>query len=149
MQELPITKVKETILKDLGKAEEKVKNCIGNCTQTELAFPVKAYFFSKSNRAIHIQRLKCLLFAFHNTMLQKLSKCEVKAWLCLNLIILPPLRIYLKSNFGKFKQSKNVIFGNFRDSELLILVKMGLEKLLKWTQGVTKSKIHLFRGQNY
>ena len=45
MQELPITKVKETILKDLGKAEEKVKNCIGNCTQTELAFPVKAYFF--------------------------------------------------------------------------------------------------------
>ena len=25
------------------------------------------------------------------TMLQKLSKCEVKAWLCLNLIILPPL----------------------------------------------------------
>ena len=64
MQELPITKVKETILKDLGKAEEKVKKCIGNCTQTELAFPVKAYFFSKSNRAI--QRLKSLLFAFHN-----------------------------------------------------------------------------------
>ena len=62
MQELPITKVKETILKDLGKAEEKVKNCIGNCTQTELAFPVKAYFFSKSNRAI--KRLKSLLFAF-------------------------------------------------------------------------------------
>ena len=48
------------------------------------------------------------------TMLQKLSKCEVNAWLCWNLIILPPLRFYVKSNFGKFKQSKNVIFGNFR-----------------------------------
>ena len=27
----------------------------------------------------------------HCTMLQKLSKCKVKAWLCWNLIILPPL----------------------------------------------------------
>ena len=61
------------------------------------------------------------------TMLQKLSKCEVKAWLCWNLIILPPLRFYVKSNFGKFKQSKNVIFGIFRDSELWILVNLGLE----------------------
>ena len=43
------------------------------------------------------------------TMLQKLSKCEVKAWLCWNLIILPPLRFYVKSNFGEFEQSKNVI----------------------------------------
>ena len=40
-------------------------------------------------------------------MLQKLSKCEVK-----------PLRIYVKSNFGEFKWSKNVTFGNFKDSEL-------------------------------
>ena len=53
------------------------------------------------------------------TMLQKLSKCEVKAWLCCNFIILPPpLRFYVKSNFGEFKRSKNVNFGNFRDSEL-------------------------------
>ena len=43
-------------------------------------------------------------------MLQKLSKCEVKACLCWNLIILPPLRFYGKSSFGKFKRSKNVIF---------------------------------------
>ena len=46
------------------------------------------------------------------TMLQKLSKCEVKAWLCWNLIILLPPRFYVKWNFGKFKKSKNVIFGN-------------------------------------
>ena len=52
-------------------------------------------------------------------MLQKHSKCEVKAWLCWNLIILPPLRFYLKSNFSKFNRSKNVIFGNFRGSEKL------------------------------
>ena len=44
-----------------------------------------------------------------NTMLQKLSKCEVEVWLCWNSIILPPLRFYVKSNFSKFKRSKNVI----------------------------------------
>ena len=55
---------------------------------------------------------------FHSTMLQKLSKCEVKAWLCWSLIILPSLRFYVKSNFGKFKLSKIVIFGSFRDSKL-------------------------------
>ena len=40
------------------------------------------------------------------TVLQKLSKCEVKAWLCWNLIVLPPLRFYVKPNFGEYKQSK-------------------------------------------
>ena len=34
------------------------------------------------------------------TMLQKLSKCVVNVWLCWNLIILPPLRLYVKSNFS-------------------------------------------------
>ena len=51
------------------------------------------------------------------TMLQKLSKCEVKARLCWNLIMLPPLRFCVKSNFGEFKQSKNVDFDNFRGSQ--------------------------------
>ena len=51
------------------------------------------------------------------TMLQKLSKYEVKAWLCWNFIVLPPHRFYVKSNFGEFKQSKYVIFGNFSGSE--------------------------------
>ena len=51
-----------------------------------------------------------------STMLQKLSKCEVKSWLCWNLTILPSLRFYVKSNFGKFKRFKNVIFGNYRGS---------------------------------
>ena len=41
--------------------------------------------------------------------------------------ILLPLRSYEKSNFGEFKQSKNVIFDNFRDSELCILVNLVLE----------------------
>ena len=48
--------------------------------------------------------------ANYYTMLQKLSKCEVKAWLCYNLIILPPLRFYVKSNFGEFKRSQDVIW---------------------------------------
>ena len=54
-------------------------------------------------------------------MLQKLSKCEVKAALCGYFAILSPLRFYVKSNFGEsteFKLSKNVIFGNLRCSEL-------------------------------
>ena len=67
------------------------------------------------------------------TMLQKPSKCEVKAWLYWNLIILQPLRFYVKSNFGEFKQFKNVIFGNFKDSELWIFGKFGTWTLLKFT----------------
>ena len=62
------------------------------------------------------------------TMLQKLSKFEVKAWLCWNLIILLPLRFHVKSHFGKFKRSKNVICSNIRDAGLWILVNLGLEK---------------------
>ena len=58
------------------------------------------------------------------TMLQTLSKCEVKAWLCWNLIILPSLRFYMKSNFGEFKLSNNAIFGNFRASEFWFLVNL-------------------------
>ena len=47
------------------------------------------------------------------TMLQKHSKCEVKAWLYWNLIILLLLRFYVKLDVGVFKRFKNVIFGNF------------------------------------
>ena len=65
------------------------------------------------------QRVSC-------TMLQKISKCEVNAWLCWNLMILPPLWFCVKSHFGEFKQSKNVIYSNFRVAELWVLVK-GLE----------------------
>ena len=54
---------------------------------------------------------------YQNTMLQKLSKYEVKAWLCWSLIFLPALRFYEKSNLGEFKRFKNVIFGNFRGFE--------------------------------
>ena len=64
---------------------------------------------------------------FSFTMLQKLSKCEVRAWLCRNLIILPSLRFHVKSNFGEFKRSKNVIFGNFEHWSLNFLVNLGLE----------------------
>ena len=68
------------------------------------------------------------------TMLQKLSQCEVKAWVYWNLIILPPLNFYVKSNVRKFKWSKNVIFGNFRDSELWIFGKFETWNLLKFTR---------------
>ena len=63
----------------------------------------------------------------HSTMLQKLSKCEVKAWLCWNMITLLPLQFYVKSNFSEFKWSKNVLYGNIRDAELWILVNLGLQ----------------------
>ena len=63
------------------------------------------------------------------TMLQKVLKCEVKAWLWWNFIILLPLRFffYVKSNFGKLKKSKKVIFGNFRDTETWNLVNLLIE----------------------
>ena len=82
--------------------------------------------FKKQMPPIFIRTLT--LFGTRCTMLQKLSKCEVKAWLCLNLIILPGSRFYVKSNYGKIKRSKNVICGNFRDSDLLILVNLALKK---------------------
>ena len=68
---------------------------------------------------------------FRCTMLQKLSKCEVKAWLCWNLIILPQIWFYVKSNYGGFNRSKSVIFANFKDSELWIFGKFRTWKLLK------------------
>ena len=69
----------------------------------------------------------CLLRPFAakgGTMLQKLSKFEVKAWLCWNLIILLALIFYVKSNFGEFKRSKNVDFDNFRGSQFWFLVNL-------------------------
>ena len=54
------------------------------------------------------------------TMLQKLSKCEIKATRFVNFTICSPRRFFVKSNFDKFKQSKNVIFGNFGGSEIFV-----------------------------
>ena len=75
---------------------------------------------------------KSLYLYYHCTMLQKLWKYEVKGWPCWNLIILPPLRFYVISNFGGFNRSKNVIFANFIESELWIFGKSW--KLLKFTK---------------
>ena len=69
------------------------------------------------------------------TMLQNLSKCEVMAWLCWNLIVVPPLQFYVKSNFGEVKRSKNVIFGNFRDWTL----NLGLESCSNWLKSKFRS----------
>ena len=44
-------------------------------------------------------------------------KLRVKTAQCWNSTTCLPLRFYVKSNFGEFKQSKNVIFGTFRGSE--------------------------------
>ena len=79
---------------------------------------------SKGELKVHYFQI---LWKSHYTMLQKLSKCEFKAGLCWNLIMLPPLKFYVKSNLGESKRSKNVIFGNFSDSELWIFGKLGLE----------------------
>ena len=64
------------------------------------------------------------------TMLQKLSKCEVKAWLCLNLIILPPLWIYMKSNFGEFKRSKMSFLAILETLNFEFLLNLELETCL-------------------
>ena len=54
--------------------------------------------------------------SFHlhqSTMLQKFSKCQVKAKRSGNLIILLPLKFYVKSNFGGLKRSKMWLFAVF------------------------------------
>ena len=42
-----------------------------------------------------------------------------------------PLQLYMKSWFGEFKRSENVIFGNFWDPEFWILANFGLESCSK------------------
>ena len=59
---------------------------------------------------LYLQMEKRWVVIIKCTMLQKLSKCEVKAVLCGYFTICLPLRFYVKSNFGEFKQPKNVIF---------------------------------------
>ena len=76
------------------------------------------------------------------TMLQKLSKCEVKAWLCWNMIISPSLCFYVKSHFGKFKRSENVIFDNFCGSEIFIFSKLEQLSSSKFTKN---SKFRVYK----
>ena len=66
------------------------------------------------------------------TMLQNLSKCEVMAWLCWNLIVVPPLQFYVKSNFGKSNGPK-MSFLAILETELWIFGKFETWKLLKMT----------------
>ena len=69
-------------------------------------------------------------------MLQKLSKCEVKAARCENFAICRPLRFCVESNFGEFKYTK-IVFLAF--SEPLNFDFMKFEPLFK-SQNVPKYK---------
>ena len=73
-----------------------------------ISVSLPSMIFDKTDFSLgKLDKKKCkmiLKFSHKFTMLQKLSKCEVKAWFCWNLIILPSLRFYVKSNFGKFKR---------------------------------------------
>ena len=101
--------------------------------------PKKHVWRSGQDLDLEIRNVGCIgskikkLNYFHSTMLQKLSKCEVKVWLCWNLIILPPLRCYMKSHFGEFKCSKNVVFGNLRGFKYQIyqILKFRVTKIAK------------------
>ena len=75
-------------------------------------------------------------------MLQKLSKCEVKAAGYGNFSNLLQLRFYVKSNFGELKWSKNVIFANFGDSELWNLVNCSW-KIVKSTKNHNSGPLKL------
>ena len=86
------------------------------------------------------------LFFPNCTMLQKLSKCEVKAWLCWSLIILLTLRFYVKSNLGEFKRCKYVILANLETLNFEFLVHLGLESC----SNVLKSKLKTSKiAKNY
>ena len=99
---------------------KKLKVCTREIKKTDNEFNFMK-LFSRNHLSISLKfSLHSYSFKFI-TMLQKLSKCEIKAWLCWNLII---LRFYVKSNFDEFEQSKNVNFDNFRGSEFWFLVNL-------------------------
>ena len=84
--------------------------------------------FCEINFRAQLERGTICQFLTHFTMLQKVSKCEVKAWLCWNLIILPLLQFYVKLNFGEFKNGPKMSF--LAISETLnfeFLLNLGLE----------------------
>ena len=92
------------------------------------------------NRIFIVRWMDIKRSTYHYTMLQKLSKCEVKAWLCLYLIILQPLWFCVNSygpklsilailevlsfDFGKFEQFSSPNFTKIQSSESLKLSKM-------------------------
>ena len=113
---LPFSKNKIFLLfssfHSLNKKVEKLPNTRAICRTKGLDH------YTKSDNAFVVKyRVQRHTEEQHCTMLQKLSKCEVKAARNGHFSNLPPLRFYVKSNFGKLKQSKNVIFANFRHFE--------------------------------
>ena len=64
-------------------------------------------------------------------MLQKLLKCEVKAWLCWNLIIFPPLTEKVKLDVGS-------------NSTVWNLMKLKLNKK-RGRSGITEHPVYVFR----
>ena len=66
---------------------------------------VEPYHFSVTN-------LQALFYTKPFTMLQKLSKCEVKAWICWYLIILPPLQ-FTWNQFWRIQTVQKCCFCQF------------------------------------
>ena len=85
--------------------------------ETFMKWCIIFHFLTGMLNYIFWEKAPYTVMSWYYTLLQKLSKCEVKAWLCRNSINLPPLWFSVKSNFGEFKRSKNVIFGNLKGSE--------------------------------
>ena len=102
---------------------------------------------SKGELKVHYFQI---LWKSHYTMLQKLSKCEFKAGLCWYLIILPPLKFYVRSDlvnsngpkmlflailevlnfdFSKFEQLSSPRFTKIQSSESPKLPKMTFTKI--------------------
>ena len=79
---------------------------------------MKSMFLKKVWEWIFVQYPLCSRY-FQNV---KLSLDFVES-----LILLPPLQFYVKTDFGDFRRSKNVIFCNLMASELWTLVNLGLE----------------------
>ena len=82
-----------------------------------------------------------LPIANNYTMLQKLSKCEVKAWLCWSLIILPPLYFTWNQTLANSNGHKMLFLTILVTLNLEFLVCLGLESC----SNVLKSK---FRTSN-
>ena len=66
-----------------------------------------------------------VLVSLYFTMLQKLSKCEVKAWL-LKFENLTVTQILREIKFRQIQTVQKCNFGNFRDSEFWFLVNLSI-----------------------
>ena len=117
-----------------------------------IVHPLKAQYLctsSKAKKTVVVTWFLAFLLAlpitlvqvsFKSTMLQKLSKCEVKAWLSWNLILLPPLRFCVTSNLKNTNCPKMLFLA------ILGVLNFDFSKFEQLSSPFTKFKVLSFQN---